>query len=616
MSTTTLAKVNGKNVGQVILLDANGDQVTSFGDGTQYTEGDTDASITGTAMLWEDTSDTLRAVSAAKPLPVVQTGTPGLPTGAATAANQSTIIGHVDGLEGLLTTIDADTGNISTKIDTLAGAVSGTEVQVDVLTMPTTTVQATNLDIRDLAQATDNVRVYANTAKDGSGTAYVPLLDTDGHLQIDVLSMPAGGSGLTDAELRATPVPVSGTVDLGATDNAVLDAIAASVAAIDTDTTTIIGHVDGLETLIGTTNTNTGAATTALQLIDDTIVTLGTDTYTETTSKGQVMGAVRRDADTTLVNTTNEFGPLQMDANGRLKVEAFSGETLPVSLTSTTITGTVAATQSGTWTEANSAAILTSTQLIDDTVATLGTTTYTEATTKGLIIGAVRRDADTTLANTTNEITPLQVDANGYLKVECFSGATLPVSFTGSGDVATQTTLASLLTSSQLIDDPVFADDAGYTLGTSKATIVGGVAVETDGTDPSSVSAEGDAAAFRTDRNRRLLVNKNHPNLWKVNENHSSAQTNNQLKAAPGAGLSFYITDIIISNGATAGSVQLVEDEGGTPATIAGPYYFAANGGIAMPLETPIRMTANKSLGFTSTTVTTHTVTVSGYIAP
>jgi hypothetical protein len=38
--------------------------------GVQYTEGDVDASITGTAMLWEDTGDTLRAVSAAKPLPV------------------------------------------------------------------------------------------------------------------------------------------------------------------------------------------------------------------------------------------------------------------------------------------------------------------------------------------------------------------------------------------------------------------------------------------------------------------------------------------------------------------------------------------------------------------
>lgn len=40
--------------------------------------------------------------------------------GVATAANQTTIIGHVDGIEALLTT--------------LAGAVAGTEVQVDVLT--------------------------------------------------------------------------------------------------------------------------------------------------------------------------------------------------------------------------------------------------------------------------------------------------------------------------------------------------------------------------------------------------------------------------------------------------------------------------------------------------
>lgn len=38
--------------------------------GTEYTEADTDTTITGTAILWEDSSDTLRAVSAAKPLPV------------------------------------------------------------------------------------------------------------------------------------------------------------------------------------------------------------------------------------------------------------------------------------------------------------------------------------------------------------------------------------------------------------------------------------------------------------------------------------------------------------------------------------------------------------------
>lgn len=98
---------------------------------------------------------------------------------AATSANQTTMIGHLDGVEGLLTTIDEDTGGIATSVAsidgkitacntgavvvsssalpsgaatsakqdtqtthlaTLAGAVSGTEVQVDVLTMPTVTI--------------------------------------------------------------------------------------------------------------------------------------------------------------------------------------------------------------------------------------------------------------------------------------------------------------------------------------------------------------------------------------------------------------------------------------------------------------------------------------------
>lgn len=169
----------------------------------------------------------------------------------------------------------------------------------------------------------------------------------------------------TDLDIRNLVNTDVVTAELSAVDNAVLDAIAASVAAIDADTTTIIGHVDGIEALLATIDADTGsiltsvdgletsnsAIQTAVQLIDDTVVTLGTATYAEATSAGLAIGAVRRDADTTLVNTTNEWGPLQMDANGRLKTEVFSGETLPVSLTSTTITGTVAVTQSGTWDE-------------------------------------------------------------------------------------------------------------------------------------------------------------------------------------------------------------------------------------------------------------------------
>lgn len=74
------------------------DGTASSGGGTEYTEGDTDASITGTAILWEDGSDTLRAVSSAKPLPTAIISA--LPAGTAAigklAANSGVDIGDVD----------------------------------------------------------------------------------------------------------------------------------------------------------------------------------------------------------------------------------------------------------------------------------------------------------------------------------------------------------------------------------------------------------------------------------------------------------------------------------------------------------------------------------------
>jgi hypothetical protein len=66
----TNPRASSKGALWVAIADSSGDPITSFGGGIQYTEGDIDATITGTALLWEDTADTLRAVSAAKPLPV------------------------------------------------------------------------------------------------------------------------------------------------------------------------------------------------------------------------------------------------------------------------------------------------------------------------------------------------------------------------------------------------------------------------------------------------------------------------------------------------------------------------------------------------------------------
>ena len=146
--------------------------------------------------------------------------------------------------------------------------------------------------------------------------------------------------------------------------------------------------------------------------------------------------------------------------------------------------------------------------------------------------------------------------------------------------------------------------------------IVGGVAVETDGTDPTSVSAEADIAQFRTDRNRRLLVNSAHPNLWSYNTVYGSAQTDAAVKATPGGNLSLYITDLIISNQGTAGSCFFEEDTAGAKTKMTATLYLAASGGAVVSFKTPLRVTANKDFGFTSVTMGTHSIQVLGYIAP
>jgi len=158
--------------------------------------------------------------------------------------------------------------------------------------------------------------------------------------------------------------------------------------------------------------------------------------------------------------------------------------------------------------------------LIDDAVAVFGTATYAEATTTGLNIGAVRNDALAALANTDNEIAPLQVNAKGsvYTDLSSVLGSDMSVTngaffnitdnTTGVGVIAGTTALktdtssiagtatdtdagnasagsqrvtiatddinlAAINASLTLMDDSIFADEAAYTLGTSKLTAIG-----------------------------------------------------------------------------------------------------------------------------------------------
>lgn len=471
---TTLAAINTKLASGTVIGDVNlgatdnavldaieADTTTIAGDTTSI-----DAKIPALGQA-------LAAASVPVILPSATITTltpPAAITGFGTAANQTTIIGHLDGVEGLLTTIDGDTGTIATEVAGL----------------------------------------------------------------------------LTDTELRATPVPVSGTV---AVTNAGLTEVAAAINASSQ-----------MDVNIAASAISFGGTSAA----DDADFTAGTTPGTP------VMGVYDSTPDTV---TDGDLGTIGINSTRAVR----------------------------TVIEAGSAAI------------------GKLAANSGVDIGDVDVTSLPAIPAGNNNIGDVDVASiaagdNNIGNVDIVTMPTVTVNshaVTNAGTFATQVD-GSALTALQLIDDTVFTDDAAVTLGTSKGNVAAGVAVATDGTDPTAVSAEGDAAALRTDMNRLLIVNQTHPRFWHVSADYASAQTNVSVKASPGASLSLYITDIQISNGATAGNITLLDGSGGT---VLYEVYPAINGGAVLSLRSPIKLTAATALCLTSTSCTTHSVFVSGYIA-
>ena len=218
------------------------------------------------------------------------------------------------------------------------------------------------------------------------------------------------------------------------------------------------------------------------------------------------------------------------------------------------------------------------------------------------------------------DFTPIQATTGGNLKIsvqEISDGLDV-----GAGNAGAETQRVILATDQPAVtvdlganNDVTATGNVAHDAADSGNPIkIGGIAQETDGTDPGSV-AEADRVDAIFDMQGRQLVNTAAPFLWSATENHSTAQTDNELVAAPGANLSLYLTDVVISNGATAGNVKLVHTTAGSTDIIE-VMYFAANGGAVMNFTTPIRLPANVNLGFTSVTSTTHSITVNGYTAP
>ena len=280
-----------------------------------------------------------------------------------------------------------------------------------------------------------------------------------------------------------------------------------------------------------------------------------------------------------------------------------------VTLASTTITGTVAVTQSGTWDEVG----------INDsgnaiTVDWAGTAPPIGA---GLEATALR----VTVATDSTGV--LSVDDNaGSLTVDGTVTANLAAGTNNIGDVDVLSIAAgdnnignvdivSLPASTNTLE--VVGDVAHDAGASGNPVLVCGVAQNGDDTaPPNRISAESDATRLATDWDGAIYARPHGPQIWSYHSDGSTALTDASVHAAPGAGLSLYVTDIVVSSGAATAMNVFFEE---STTKVLGPYYLeaVAGRGLALHFQTPKKITANTALTVTTSAAIAHAVDVTGF---
>ena len=508
----------------VAICDGSGNQITSFGGGTQYTEGDTDSTITGTAVLWEDTGDTLRAVSAAKPLPVGDAG------GSLTVDNAGTFAVQVDGaaltalqlIDNIVLAEDAAHGSGDPGVQALAvrndsdASLCGTTGDYTPLQVDANGFLKVNIKAGAGSGGTASTDDAAFTAASGSGTPMMGFVTSDSvdsgdvgvvgmlaNRQLKVTLYDSGGVELAvgggtqyteDAAAAANPV---GNALIVVRD----DARGGSLTSTDGDNVALRGnnagelyvkHTDTVAvTQSGTWNISTLSSISAV--IPGTGATnLGKaeDAAHTSADTGVAALAVRRDTPVVGSGTDGDYSTLNVDADGRLYVNVHDGGN------AITVDGTVAATQSGTWNIGTVTPGTGATNLgkAEDAAHTTGDV--------GVMGLTVRQDSAAALGGTDGDYQPLITDSSGRLHVTVGNTVTVGShAVTNAGTFAVQVDGAAL-TALQLIDDPVFADDAAFTPGTSKVFAVG---FQADETATDSVD-EGDIGCPRMTLDRKVYT--------------------------------------------------------------------------------------------------------------
>lgn len=289
--------------------------------------------------------------------------------------------------------------------------------------------------------------------------------------------------------------------------------------------------------------------------------------------------------------------------------------------------------------DADTGGILTAVQLIDDAVH--AEDVAAAAGDKGIAILAVRRDADTTLVGATNDYANLQVDANGYLKVEIFDGGgSHTVDNAGTFAVQVSSALPAgtnaigKLAANSGVDigdvDVLTLPNVTLAAGTNTNEVVGDVAhdspvggnpllqgLEGRSTAPTAVGSGDVVRALATLLGKQVVYPYAIPaETWQYAgpTGGITDTADDAIQAAGGAGVRHYVTSLTVVNSHATVSTEVVVKDGST--VIHRGYAAAAGGGYALTFPTPLRGTAATALNVACITTGSATVvSASGFSA-
>jgi hypothetical protein len=231
----------------------------------------------------------------------------------------------------VLDSIASTNTDIKTAVEALDNAISGSQMQVDVVAeLPAGTKTIGSIKLTD---GTETASVNSSNQLEVAVAAALPI-GNNNIGNVDIVTLPAlvaGSANIGTVGLVAGTEDI-GTVALSDTDNAVLDSIDTSNAAIKTAVEAVI---TGNEMQVDVVSLPALAAgTAAIGTVEVTSIVPGTGATNlgkevDAAHTGEDVGvmplAVRRDADTTLCDANGDYAPLQVDADGKLKVEVFDG---------------------------------------------------------------------------------------------------------------------------------------------------------------------------------------------------------------------------------------------------------------------------------------------------